>query len=88
MDKIVLKKFKCVPKNLPQGNEDGQGEPTMRLDQTIEAESYKEVKNDIVFYDGPLRERLNDAGEMEMMKTGENIIAKLPNKDNWTITIA
>ena len=83
--KIVLKKFKCVPKNMPQGNEDGKG-TTMDLRQIITAESYKVIKNKIVFYDGPLREHENADGTMVMMKPGENIVAKLDNPDNWDIS--
>jgi len=87
--KIVLKKFKCVPKNMPQGNDDGNG-ITMDLRQVIPAECYKIVtksgRDTIVFYDGPLREHENAEGEMVMMKPGENIVAKLDKPDNWDIT--
>lgn len=86
---IVLKKFKCVPKNMPQGNDDGKG-VTMDLRQTITAESYKIVTkhgiDTIVFYDGPLRMKENAEGIMEMMKPGENVVAKLAKPDNWDIT--
>jgi hypothetical protein len=82
---IVLKKFKCVPKNMPKDNDDGKG-ATMDLKQVITAESYKVIGNKVVFYDGPLRMHEIADGSMAMMKIGENIVAKLDNPDNWDIT--
>ena len=72
---VKIKKFKCLYTRMPQGNDKGMG-PTMSLNQTIEAASYEVRGNTIVFLDGPLGQR----------PMGENVIAKLPNKDLWEIT--